>query len=233
MARWKLTEPHYLKVPGTKWELIRQDRTTGRQVRIAYDVPLYLHPEDPGDWNHGDKRSGDGYVVVAYEGKGEPGDIIFEGNPTPGMLPLDKEAEDITKTFSKVWTPTQGIDEISQGDSFSQKLLMGMLDQMSVTKAAVESAPMAPGFEKFMEMMTAMMAQQTQILAAMGGKLADVEFARAGKALGETPIIDDAEPLEAEVELTEEEIKAASEAAAAREAASTQKALDHALSGRR
>ncbi len=104
MARWKLTEPHYLKVPGTKWEYTMQNRTTGKPQRKVFDVPLYLNPEDEGDWN---VREGyDGYIAVCHEDKGLPSDIAFIGDPTPGMVPLDDEARELTARFA--WTPTQG-----------------------------------------------------------------------------------------------------------------------------
>lgn len=232
MARWKLTEPHYLNVPGTKWEMTLTDRATGRPKRQTFDVPLFLHPDSPGDWNYQGNRNDDGEIIVCHEGKGLPKDIIFLGNPTPGMLPLDDEARAITAGFSKIWEPTQGTDDQSQTNSYSQKLLLGLIDQMSAAQVSATAAPMAPGFEKLMETMMAMMAQQTQILAAIGGKLADVEFAKAGKALGEETVVDEAEPLE-EIEPSREEIADAATAAREKEADSTTRARAHALSGRR
>ena len=50
--RWKLTEPHYLNVPETTWEQKETDRMTGKQVRKAYPVPLYLNPKEESDWNY-------------------------------------------------------------------------------------------------------------------------------------------------------------------------------------
>jgi hypothetical protein len=199
---------------------------------MTYPVPLFLHPESPNDWNYQDSRNDDGEIIVCHEGKGLPKDIVFIGDPTPGMLPLDEEAEAITAKFGKNWTPTAGLDDQSQSNSFSQKLLLGMLDQMSDVQTKAAAAPMAPGFEKFMEMMSAMMAQQTQILAAIGGKLADAEFAKAGKALGEEPVVDEAEPLD-EIEPTEIELAKAAATASTKADKSQKRALDHALSGRR
>lgn len=229
MARWRLTEPHYLNVPGTKWEHTTTDRSSGRPIKKTFDVPLFLHPEDPYDWTH-DKKD-DGYIVVCHEGKGGPGDITFIGNPTPGMLPLDDEAREISAQFSSKWTPTQGTDDISQSNSFQQKLLNGLIDQMSAVQTASQQ-PIA-GMEKFMEMMMGVMQQNQQILAALVGKSIDTsEFAKQGAALGEAPVPDEEAPLE-EAEPTEEEIAKAAEAAAAAEAASHQRALERAKSGRR
>jgi len=81
------------------------------------------------------------------------------------MLPLDDEAKEISGQFS--WTPTQGIDEESQRHSFYAKLGDTLIDQMTELKVARETAPAAaPGMDKFMETMLAMMAQNQQILAA-------------------------------------------------------------------
>jgi hypothetical protein len=125
--RWQLTEPHYLNVPGTKWEQQIQDRITGRQVRKSFSVPMHLHPESDVDWNRMDGQQG--LITVCHEGKGHPDgrDIVFIGDPTPGMLPLDDEARELSSKFS--WTPTEGTDEVSQANSFANP------------KASVNSSP--------------------------------------------------------------------------------------------
>lgn len=223
MARWRLTEPHYLNVPGETWELTLTDRATGRPRRISYPVPRFLHPESVTDWNYQASKHDDGEVHVCWEGKGLPHDIVFRGDPTPGMLPLDDEAREISSRFA--WKPTAGTDDVSQSESFQTKLLMGLTEEMAKAQAQAQQTPMAPGLEKFMEMMTSMMAQQTQILAAIAGKSQDVEFKKAGDALGEKPVEDDAAPLD-EAEPTAEEIAEAAAAAAQREIASTERAAE-------
>lgn len=230
MARWKLTEPHYLNVPGTKWELSQNDRTTGRPVRKVFPVPLFLHPDSPDDWTH-DKRD-DGYIVVCHEGRGNPEDIVFVGEPTPGMLPLDEEAQQLSAKYSHKWTPTAGTDEQSQMESFQQKLLNGLADQMSAVQASAAAAPAAAGMEKFMEMMVAMMQQNQQILQALAGKSVDAEFEKQAKALGETRSEPETEPLDS-AEPSAEEVAAAAQASAAAEAESRQRAEAHARRGRR
>lgn len=217
MARWKLTEPHYLNVPGTKWELTTTDRSTGRPARKVFAVPRYLHPEDPTEWNYRD-NFGDGEIIVCHEGKGLPNDIIFLGDPTPGMLPLDEEAEAITKTFSAKWTPTAGTDEQSQNDSFQAKLLNGLIDSMSTAQATAAQLPVAPGIEKLLEAMTAMMQQNQQMMQLLAGKV--------------TGAVDQEPPLE-DVEPTQQELFEASQAAAVAQAASADRATAHALRGRR
>lgn len=102
MARWKLIEAHYLNVPGTTWEAKEVDRSTGRQVKKVFNVPLYLDPKDEADWNYRreqDPDLQDGGIIVCLAGKGRPRDIVFEGDPTPCMIPLDDEATKISLGF--------------------------------------------------------------------------------------------------------------------------------------
>jgi len=224
MARWKLTEPHYLSVPSERWEHTTSDSRTGKPIRKMFRVPKHLDPRLEDDWNV--RINGmDGEIHVCYEGKDDPKypdrAIVFEGNPTPGMLPLDDEAKEISGKFN--WTPTQGIDEESQRHSFYAKLGDTLIDQMTELKVARETAPPNPGMDKFMETMLAMMAQNQQILAALAGKVQ--------AAPEPEQVIDVEEPLD-EAEPTEEEIAEASRVAAEKEAASQGKALNRMTSRR-
>jgi len=221
MARWKLTEPHYLSVPTERWEHTTTDSRTGKPVRKMYRVPKHLDPRLEDDWTHRPENNNmDGEIIVCWEGKGLPRDIIFEGNPTPGMLPLDDEAEEISGQFS--WTPTQGIDEDSQRQSFYARLGDTLIDQMTELKVAREMAP-NPGLDKFMETMLAMMAQNQQILAALAGKV---------QAVPESEQVIDEEPPLPEVEPTEAELHEAALEAYAKEAASQGKAQNRMTSRR-
>jgi hypothetical protein len=228
MARWKLTESHYLNVPGTKWEFTRVNQMTGRTQRHSFDVPVYLNPDLEIDWNY--HEGNDGYIIVCHEGKGEPKDIIFHGDPTPGMLPMDDEAKAISAKFD--WTPTRGTDEQSQMDSYSNQLLVGLIDKMSEAQSRISEAPAAPGLEKLLEAMAAMMQQQTQILASIAsGKPILSEFEKQGAALGEAPVVDEDQPLE-ETEPTPDEVAKATQAAASADQRSTDRATARALSRR-
>lgn len=222
MARWKLTEKHYLNVPGTKWEYTSTDRNTGRPVKKSYPVPLYLDPEDKDAWNYrGEGMFEDGYIIVCHEGKGEVRDIVFVGPPTPGMLPLDAEAKEISSKFT--WTPTQGLDEESQFNSHQNKLLMGMIDQMAnLQTKATEAQASIPGMEEFMKTMAAMMTQQTQILAALSGKV--VAQPQPELPLDVEQVIDEEEPLPEADDPTPEEIAASQAAYDAAQKASAEKA---------
>lgn len=231
MARWKLTEPHYLNVPGTKWEQTLTDRVTGRPKRLSYPVPLYLHPDVESDWNYQENRNVEGEIIVCHEGKGLPKDIVFAGEPTPGMLPLDEEATAISGKFADKWVPNTGLDDGSQRDGFQQKLLMGLLDKFNDASNVASAVPLAPGFEKLMETMMGMMAQQTQILAMLAEKQTQAVFEKTARDLGEQPVLDNEPPL-ADAEPTPEEIAEASRVAAAAEAASVAKATARASSRR-
>lgn len=216
MARWKLTEKHYLNVPGTRWEFQTVDRMTGRPQRKVYEVPLFLDPENEQDWTW--KDGFDGAVIVCHEGKGEPRDLVFVGDPTPGMLPLDDEATAITAKFS--WTPTAGLDEDSKSNSYQNQLLMGMIDQMAELQTKATAAPMAAGMEQFLTMMTQMMEKQTQILAAIADKQVMVQ----ALAIDPEQVVNEEEPLPEADEPTAEEIAASAEAYAAAQAASSREA---------
>lgn len=219
MARWRLTEKHYLKVPGTRWEFQTVDRQTGRPQRKIYEVPLYLDPEAEMDWNWRDPNGFDGGIIVCHEGKGESRDIVFVGDPTPGMLPIDDEAKALSAQFS--WTPTQGTDEESQANSYTSKIMMGLVDQMADMQAKASQAPAIPGMDKFMEVMVQMMAQQTTILAALAGKAVvpapEIAIDDAEQVIDDEPELPEAD--EPTAEEIAESARLAAEASRASEAA--------------
>lgn len=233
MARWKLTEPHYLSVPGEEWERTAIDVRTGKTIRKKVKVPKHLDPRIEDDWNFRPPQNPmDGEIHVCWADKGLPHDIVFEGNPTPGMLPLDDEAKEISGRFD--WKPTQGIDEESQRAGFYALLGDKLIAQLTDLKATVAVQPQIHGVEKLLEAMAAMMLQNQQLMAMLAGKPAPAkdELAVQAEALGETqPVYDLDEPLP-DTEPTEAELAEAAVAAAAKEAASNQKAQNHVM-GRR
>lgn len=106
MARWKLATPHYLNIEGNKWEYQEVSRTTGKTIRVQMPVPTFLDPRDPADYNYKWGRGGEdeGEIIVAQVGKAhEANDIIFTGDPTPDMIPLDDEAKTISASFEQQW----------------------------------------------------------------------------------------------------------------------------------
>lgn len=225
MARWKLTEPHYLNVPSSRWEQTAIDSRTGKPARKMFKVPMHLDPRTADDWNFKyPNNEMDGEIHVCWEGKGLPHDITFEGNPTPGMVPLDKEAEIETAKYN--WTPTQGIDDESQRAGFFARLGDDLINQMTDLKAVAASQQQTHGVDKVLEAMAEMMEQNRQLMALLMGKAMAVELPPE-----EESIIDEEEPLP-EVEPTEEELAEATAVAAAQEAVSKAKAHAH-VSGRR
>lgn len=171
MARYRLIEPHYLRVKGTKWEYSEVDRITGRPKRTQFDVPLYINPnyeEDLKAFGQPDER-GEVIIVVSDGIDARGKDVIFTekdgspGRPTPGMIPLDEEAHVIYETCKTRWK-----DPGSEGGpSYADNLLDNFIQQMSNLQAAAVSAPSATGFEEMMATMTLMMKQQTELMAQL------------------------------------------------------------------
>src|SRR6266705_1767114 len=98
MARWRLRTGHYLNVPGTEWEYKETDRTTGKTGRKVFAVPMLLDPNDPADHNYPGE-----IIVASAEDRAFPRDIIFLGDPTPDMEPIDDEAEAISEALASKW----------------------------------------------------------------------------------------------------------------------------------
>jgi hypothetical protein len=122
---------------------------------------LHLDPNIEADWNYTERVGNnvvDGKIIVCHAGKGEPRDIIFEGSPTPGMLPLDDEARAISGQFD--WTPTQGLDEASQNESYQQQLLV----QLSNMKDQVATSSKIEGMGELMKALAEMMVLQRELL---------------------------------------------------------------------
>lgn len=139
MARWKLMTPHYLNTPGEEWEYTENDRTTGRPKRVKFPVPRLLDTKDPSCWTNrwGNKDNEDGEIIVCHEGKGEPTDMVFTGDPTPDMVPVDDEARAISATFEHLW---QAKPENMAGD-YSQSLVDRFQLQMAEASAKPIEVP--------------------------------------------------------------------------------------------
>lgn len=134
MARWRLTQPHYLNVPGTEWEYKEVDRTTGKQGRKVYPVPLLLSPNEPSDQNY------PGEIIVAQGKSASPKDIIFLGEPTPDMEPLDDEAEKISAACAPKWShPIESLP-----GSFSASLISNFEKQIASAFANNPTAIASP-----------------------------------------------------------------------------------------
>ena len=155
MARWKLMTSHYLHVDGEEWEYTENDRVSGRPRRIKFKVPRLLDINDPTCWTNkwGSQGNEDGEIIVCYSGKGDSHDIVFYGDPTPDMVPVDDEAKEISAGLAARWNykPDALVDH-------SQSLI----DKFQFEMADVQAKPV-PGLA---ELTTAIgeMAKQNQKL---------------------------------------------------------------------
>lgn len=173
MARWKLTQPHYLNVKdaegnGTEWEYKEVNRTTGKPVRKLYEVPRFLHTEDSSDFTHPEL----GAIIVCLEGKGESRDLTFVGEPTPDMEPLDAEAKSISESLRSKWVapmgesamPSQGGYAGARADDFLRELSAMMATQKPSSPVAAPGVTIAE-FKALQEQVAALMAKNAELQA--------------------------------------------------------------------
>lgn len=149
MARWYLTAPHYLKVPGTEWQYMETDRASGRQKVKKFAVPLHLDPNDPGDCNYKtgipnaakqyskDLATDLPFCVVAYDNEHAQGpDILFEGYPTPDMVPLDDEAAALTEQMKPQWVhPINDLPLQGGSQTYTESILNNLMSEMEQIQA--------------------------------------------------------------------------------------------------
>ena len=151
MARWRLTQPHYLNTPGTEFEY-KETSHYGKTVKKIFPVPQYLDPEAFSDCNYnanGEPRSGrdmntPGEIIVAHDTEAKKGrDIIFVGDPTLDMVPLDEEAEIISAALAPKWGRAFIGDGEDEG-GYSNRLLTELtetLNSFNATKSPTSAAP--------------------------------------------------------------------------------------------
>lgn len=166
--RWRLTAPHHLKVPvlpdGTpvEWEHKETNRDSGRQVRKLYPVPLLLDPRDAADHNH------PGEIVVAREVEGSHmirGDIVFLGDPTPDMEPLNDAAQAITDSLRPRWEHPIDTLPVNGGMSSAEKTFME-----AMMKSFAQSQPAAaPTTSVSIEQYDALKAELESLKAMLTG----------------------------------------------------------------
>lgn len=158
MARWKLATAHYLNVPGEEWEYTENDRKTGRPKRFKFPVPRHLDINDPTCWTNrwGNKDNEDGEIIVCWEGKGDSSDIVFLGDPTPDMIPVDDEAREISAMFEARWKHKPE----SSGD-YSQSLI----DRFQIEMADIKSKPVeVPGLAELTKAIGALVEQNQEAM---------------------------------------------------------------------
>jgi hypothetical protein len=187
MARWRLTEPHYIFTdPDTIWERLETDTTTGRQVRKQYIVPAYFHHEIESDWTDKVEKA---VIVSNHRDPAHRTDIVFKGDPTPGMIAIDDEAKAISAKYKDKWNIP---DHIKWGDGqYSSALADHFAEQMD--KVNMRSSQLAEknssDLSKYMENAGVQQAQMIKILEML-----------ALKSSGADKVVDDLEPLPAKAE---------------------------------
>jgi hypothetical protein len=128
MARWKLSEPHYIDalppdLDAVEWEYRETDRQTGRERRVRYKVPMYCERD----------------VILSRPGTAQNGDYIYHGDPTPAMTPIDDEARTITDEASKTWPKV--VDNFVVGQNFSEALFDMLQKQFSAAASGAKPEP--------------------------------------------------------------------------------------------
>jgi hypothetical protein len=170
MARWRLTAKHYINATRhgeiTQWMREETNRDTGRVARTLFNVPVYLDPDDPRDQNY------PGEIIVAYEKGARPQDLVFTGEPTPDMEPVDEEAQKISDTTRPKWK--HPIDSLSPtGGNYSEALLTLLSKQLEEAANKSGFAPRASGaideaaFKKMQEDMKALMESNAKLQAQL------------------------------------------------------------------
>jgi len=160
MARWRLTAPHYLMVQGTNWEYKEVDRKTGRPQTVRFPVPTLLDPNDVSYWTH---REGPdfGMIIVSNGNKSDPADIIFVGDPTPDMVPLDDEAKEISASFAEKWNLP-----VNLPDNYSEVILDTLQKELDDVRTKSQTVQLE-GMAEMLGAMTQMMQQNQAIIAAL------------------------------------------------------------------
>jgi hypothetical protein len=168
MARWRLTEPHYIYTdPDTIWERLETDTETGRQVRKQYVVPAYFHHELSADWTDKVEKA---VIVSSRRDPAHRTDIVFKGDPTPGMRAIDDEAIEISKKLEAKWNIP---DHIKWGDGqYSSALADHFAEQqervnMKMSKLTEENAT---NLAKYMEQMGLHQSQMMKIMEVLAEK---------------------------------------------------------------
>ncbi len=135
MARYRLNTGHYINAlqwdqSPTEWEYTEQSLVNNRMVRRRFKVPMLLDPRDATCCNY------PGEIIVSSKADDRfPADIIFEGEPTPDMTPLDDEARARVEELSSKWVhPIEALP-----GNFTQSLLTTLENQLT---AVANRAPM-------------------------------------------------------------------------------------------
>lgn len=168
MARWRLTQKHYLKVEGTEWEY-KETTNSGRAIKKVFPVPMFLDPDYPFDCNYPrEAREQDrNEIIVAHKAGALPHDYIFEGPPTPDMIPLDDGAKTISAGFALQW----GSPPAESGDEgYTGKLLSQLTETLQSFNASAKPSG-AVSESSIIAEMQAQMKQLIEMNMALMGKI--------------------------------------------------------------
>lgn len=172
MARWALRAPHYLNVVDTEYEYTEVSRSDGRSKRHRFKVPRFLHPDDPNDFTYPPD------VTVCYDGKGLPRDLVFIGEPTPDMEPLDAEAVAISKSLEHKWLNAMSEAALPSTGGFSDALLSkfeaaltDVINRVGIPKAENQSLKGAgdDAIAKLQEQMAELIRKNAELEAKVNG----------------------------------------------------------------
>ena len=154
---------HYLNVPGEEWEYVENDRSTGRPIRHKFPVPRLLDPKDKACWTvkWGAGSDEEGEIIVCLEGKGEPRDQVFFGNPTPDMMPVDDEAKVISESFATLWSYKPETDT----NNYSQSLIDRFQLEAEVAKVSAAKPATVEGLAELTAAIGTMVKQNAEILS--------------------------------------------------------------------
>lgn len=108
-----------------------------------------------------------GKVIVSDGVNPGANDIIFVGDPTPNMLPLDDHAREVSASFADRWkAPNENSNR-----THSQSLLDDLERQMQLIERKQQQAQQAPmaGMDQLLTAITQMMQQNQQIMLQLAG----------------------------------------------------------------
>lgn len=195
MARYRLNTGHYIHAlqwdqSQTEWEYTEQSLVNNRMVRRRFKVPMLLDPKDATCCNY----PGECIVTTKYDER-FPLDIVFEGDPTPDMTPLDDEARARVEELSAKWIhPIEALP-----GNFSQSLLDTLERQLSAVAARAPIPTANPvstnGVDndrllKLEKLVSDLASANIALQAKLAGEPAPVYSVEPG-----APMVDDAEPL--------------------------------------
>jgi hypothetical protein len=114
MARFRLTDKHYINIEGCDWEekqeLQSKVRGRARLHKKTFVVPMYLDPKDQSDHNY------PGEIIIATaEDRRYPDDYITGPGfmCTADMTPLDDEAEEMMEEWKANYKGEHAIESLT------------------------------------------------------------------------------------------------------------------------